>query len=464
MRPSRILLGIITLAVALRLAVALVEPMSTRSDAGAYLAMAASAARGDGLVDSFGGRAYYSAGYPMLLAAVFLATGPRLGAVLTVNLALAAASVFLVHRLARCAAGGREPGDCPDFRSTKGDLSHRPPAAGRENGTVPLASSGEDNPRRSHVNGCKPPREAASKSTPTSTSSPFSAASERAGLLAAFAWAVYVPGIVLANGINKENLMIPLMLGLAWTAVGWRTSARRVRRAAVAGALTGMLGVVGTTACAVAGAVAAVVAVYGNGWRQRLAAGAAFLLAAAVFLAPWMYRNYVVVGVPVIKTNPGFNFYMGNNPAATGRFVSIGDTPLAGEWNRIRAEEGEAAADREAARQAWQHIRENPGRTLALFAKKAVLFWEPPYLGGEGPEPLAKRALRYIWFAQYLALIGLAVAGLRDIRRTWPLYLAIALFAAIHVPFVVMLRYRLPVMALISCALGFRFQVSGVRR
>ncbi len=414
--------AVIALAVGLRLAVAFVEPMSVRSDAGEYWAMATNAIRGNGLVDTMGNHAYYSAGYPLLLAAVFLFTGPSFNAVLAVNLALAAASVFLVHRVARCAAGGRQAEAMPRGR----EVSSPPP--------------------------------------PEQSPGPIAAAAERAGLLAALAWAVYVPGIDRANAINKENLMIPLMLGLAWIAFRWPASSRRVGLAAMAGALTGSLAIVGTTGCAVAGAPALVVLVHGAGWRQRLVSGAAFLLLAAVVVAPWLARNYLVVGAPVLNTNGGQNLYLGNNPAATGRYISTGDTPMADEWNRIKAEEGEVAAHREAARRARQYMRENPGRTLLLSLKKAALFWELPNLTSAEPEPLLKRLARYAWFVQYLALVGLALAGLRDVRRTWPLYLAIALFAAIHVPFYTMLRFRLPVMALVSCTIGVGWKLGVGRR
>ncbi len=112
MTPARILLGIVAFAVALRLALGLLVPVSTESDGSAYLAMATSAAEGNGLVDVFGCRAFYSPGYPMLLAAVFVLTGPKLGAVLAVNVALAAASVFLVHRVGRAPFPARSGRAC----------------------------------------------------------------------------------------------------------------------------------------------------------------------------------------------------------------------------------------------------------------------------------------------------------------------------------------------------------------
>ncbi len=380
-------LAVIVLAVGLRLAPGLIEPMSTESDSGEYLAMATNLAEGNGLIDKFGNRAYYSPGYPMLLAAVFLLTGPKLGTVLAVNLVLAAVSIFLVYRVARCASG------------------------------------------------------------------------ERAGILAALAWAVYVPSMAMANVINKENLMVPLMLGLVWIALAWPASRRRIALAALAGLLAGMLAFTGATGCAVAGAVVIVVLVHGVDWRQRMAAAGAFLLAALVLIGPWVYRNYTVLGTPVLFTNAGFNLYLCHNPEATGWYMSIGDTPMAADWGRIKAEGGEAAADREAARRAFAYMWENPGSTLAMFAKKAVIFWEPPYLTSVEPESLVKRVARYVWFTEYLVLIALALAGLRTIRRTWPLYLAIGLYFAIHVPFVFMLRYRFPIMALLAAGVSCQLTV-----
>ena len=418
MTPPRILLGIIALAVGLRLAAGLVQPMSTESDAGAYLAMAVSVAEGNGLIDSLGNRAYYCPGYPLLLAAVFLLTGPQLGAVLAVNLVLAAVTVLLVYQVGK---------------GVRSLFPERPEGCCAEKAPVPISN----------------PEGAAQKRLLP----PFPAP-EWAGLLAAAAWGLYVPSIASANAINKENLMIPLMLGILWIALAWPASTRRIALAALAGLLAGVAVLVAVTGSVVAGSLAAVVLMHGTNWRQRLAAGGAFLLVAAAVVAPWLYRNYRLFGEPVLKTNSGFVFYMGNNPAATGGYLSIGDTPMAGDWGRIKNEEGELAADREATRRAWQHIRENPGRTLALSARKAVLFWQPPNLTSEEPESLEKRLLRYVWFAQYLALMGLALYGLRDLRRTWPLYLAIALYAAIHLPFVSMIRYRLPIMAVVVAVAG----------
>jgi len=437
------LLAVIVLAVGLRLALGLVEPMSTESDGGAYLAMATNLAEGNGLVDVFGNRAYYSPGYPILLAAVFLLTGPKLGAVLAVNLMLAAVSVYMVYRVSRAAETNIQARSASKWLQSTHSLALRACIAGKLLSAARLSKRACRRLLPENPAGC--PTEKAPE--------PSSRLARFAPLLAALAWAVYVPSMAMAKVINKENLMVPLMLALVWIALVWPTSRRRIALAALAGLLAGLLAFTGATGCAVAGVLLIVMLVYSVNWRQYAVATGTLLFTFLLVIVPWAYRNYTVLGAPVLFTNAGFNLYLCHNPAATGWYLSIGETPMAADWGRIKAEGGEVAADREAARRAFAYMREYPGRTLAMFAKKAVIFWEPPYLTSNEPESIVKHIARYVWFTEYLVLIALALAGLRTVRRTWPLYLAIALFAAIHVPFVFMLRYRLPVMALLSvCA------------
>src|SRR3546814_17352172 len=84
-----------------------------------------------------------------------------------------------------------------------------------------------------------------------------------------------------------------------------------------------------------------------------------------------------MVGRPVVTTNAAFNLYLGNNPAATGKFVSIADTPLAKDWNATRLRLGEVGnADRLQA-EALDWIQANHGRKAELAALKPVYFWQP---------------------------------------------------------------------------------------
>src|SRR3546814_11524341 len=88
-------------------------------------------------------------------------------------------------------------------------------------------------------------------------------------------------------------------------------------------------------------------------WRARgcfapaFSACLCFIVGATLMLAPWLYATNQIVGRPVLTTNAAFNLYLGNNPAATGKFVSIADTPLAKDWNATRLRLGEVGtADR----------------------------------------------------------------------------------------------------------------------
>ncbi|MHB0954810.1 MAG: glycosyltransferase family 39 protein [Pirellulaceae bacterium] len=389
-------MGILTVALLVRLGAGMATPMSTKSDAGAYLRMASGLADGTGLVDVHGNRAYYSAGYPIFLGLVFMVVGKSLTAVWVVNLLLAVVSVFLVFRIG-----------------------------------VALLS-------------------------------------ERVGLLAAAFWAIYVPSILNANCILKENLMIPLMLVLVWLVVTWPTTSHRLLWSAIAGMTTGMLALVGPTGCVVAGVLLVVMWVWRSDWSQYLYCGGAFALLMFATLAPWLYRNHVVLGSAVLNTNGGFNLYLGNNPVATGSFVSIGKTPMALEWNPLRIEKGELAATNEARRQAREFMKNNPQRTLILSLKKAAIFWKPPKLRSlTEREPLTKRILRYVWFVQYMFLLVFAILSLSYLRIAWPLYMAMALYTAIHMPFYVMGRYQLPIMTVL-CVLAassvIRWLPGGQRR
>src|SRR3546814_8820818 len=67
------------------------------------------AERGE-LADMYGQKAFYSAGYPLLLAPFFKALGSSVGAAIAVNLLLCAVSIWLIHRLTLALSGNRGAG------------------------------------------------------------------------------------------------------------------------------------------------------------------------------------------------------------------------------------------------------------------------------------------------------------------------------------------------------------------
>src|SRR3546814_19491140 len=67
------------------------------------------AERGE-LADMYGQKAFYSAGYPLLLAPFFKALGSSVGAAIAVNLLLCAVSIWLIYGLTLALSGNRGAG------------------------------------------------------------------------------------------------------------------------------------------------------------------------------------------------------------------------------------------------------------------------------------------------------------------------------------------------------------------
>ena len=173
-----------------------------------------------------------------------------------------------------------------------------------------------------------------------------------------------------------------------------------------------------------------------------------------LMLAPWLYATNQMVGRPVLTTNAAFNLYLGNNPAATGKFVSIADTPLAKNWDAARLRLGEVGnADRlQAAALDWIHA--NPGRAAELAALKLVYFWQPNLPdANDFAASTALASIRLFEVAQYglTLLIGLLAFRSRGVASDgkWIFAAMIAGFWLIHAAAYIIPRYRDPAIPLL---------------
>jgi hypothetical protein len=370
-----LLVAIVLVAIAVRVAAAWVLKQPLESDPLSYFTMARGLAEQGVLVDNFGQHAFYSAGYPLLLAPFFVVLGSGVWVVLAVNMGLAAVSVWLVYRLA-------------------------------------IALSGD----------------------------------VWAGLLAAAVFALWFPGIWNASVVAKENLSTPLLLGMALCAV---KIARGERVVMLAGVLWGAALVTGGSALLLCAGVGVALVL-----RRRVGAGLWFMVGAAIVLAPWLYATDRMVGRPVLTTNAAFNLYLGNNPAATGRFVSIADTPMGKDWEATRVLLGEVGnADRlQAAAVGW--VTANPGRAAVLAVRKLGYFWEPNVPdAADFAGSRAVAAMRVFEVLQYLVIVVLGVLAFRSalVARDakWVVGAMIVGFWAIHASAYVIARYRDPVVPLL---------------
>lgn len=213
------------------------------SDAGDYLLLATSVARGDGLsirfpYDVVHPTAFRPPLYPLLLGGVFRVTGPSLGVAQAVNVALGAVVVVLVAVLAARFAG------------------------------------------------------------------------RRGGLAAGALAACYPP--LLAN--DGPPLTEPLALVVLLTMLLALLDSRWV----VAGAFAGLLVLARPSAQLIVVVLAVWVLVTAD--RKR---AAVFVASATLVVAPWLVRNAVVLGAPVVVTSNGFNLaaVWSRTALETGGFV-----------------------------------------------------------------------------------------------------------------------------------------------
>lgn len=273
-------------------------------------------------------------------------------------------------------------------------------------------------------------------------------------LLAAGIWALYLPTGVYGVYLAKENLMTPLMLGVIWCALRLVTRPS-VKIAAVSGMLFGLLGMIGNAALSLVGVVIVALLIAPSSMKQRLITLGAVVAVAVLVASPWMLRNLYVIGAPVMNTNGGFNLYLGNNPAATGFFVSISDTPRGSTWHELRRTAGELGATETLKNEAVAWIKENPTEFVWLALKKGAYFWMPPFHKGKGENTSsAESVVRLGWALQFVLLIVAAITGLllsrlRN-RQNLILWLAIASYTAVHMLFYVIFRYREPVMPVLG--------------
>jgi hypothetical protein len=372
------LIGILLLGAGLRVAAVCSREFAHEGDSMAYVSMAESVLAGRGLIDHESNRAFYNAGYPLLvLVPAFVVSGGSILAAQMVNVLLGVVSITLCYLLGVAVSGRRS-----------------------------------------------------------------------VGLLAAFGWACYAPSLVYTTYMAKENLMIPLMLGVALGAIRCKQRPSN-SYAAIVGSLLAVLAVTASSGLTLALIVMLAIWLGGRTFGERARYACVVAGAFGVLLAPWLWRNAKVVGAPVLNTNGGFNLYLGNNPRATGDFMSIRETPLGDRWQEIRAT-GELKASLALRTEALEWIRRAPGAFVSLSLYKLRLFWQPPVHRGIGPEPRIEALLRNVWLVQFVVVCLLAVSTLllptNRSSEHWLIWGLLGIYTAAHAMFYVTPRYREPLM------------------
>ncbi len=271
-------------------------------------------------------------------------------------------------------------------------------------------------------------------------------------LLAALLLGLYLPSAVYTVYLAKENLMTVLMLAAIYCLLCLiRTKSRGA--AVSAGVCFGLLALTGNAALSLLLLLPYVLYCLRSGFFEKMRLAGLVLIPMLLVPTPWIVRNHLELGAPVLNTNGGFNLYLGNNPAATGMFVSISETPRGTSWAQLR-QTGELNASQILKEDALTWIATNPSDFLKLAIKKLIYFWLPPFhQGGDQTSPL-EMMVRVVWSLQFVVLVGGAVGSilnrsLRNHQGVRMLWLAIGSYTAVHMVFYVIFRYREPIMPIL---------------
>lgn len=301
-------------------------------------------------------------------------------------------------------------------------------------------------------------------------------ASHRVGVMAGLGTALYPPLIIQTARPFSMTLHGFLLTGLVVLVLGLLQAPNLLR----AGGVGFAIGLLALSRSSMLG-VAAIVVVWLWLNRHRVPSwdrlGIAVVAVAGLVVLPWVVRNYVIHGRPLLSTNGGHTFWNGNNPFTTGSsldayidkanaYTGLNIDPRLGVDGIIelrpyplprqvlpqvtRLSEVELDAALHAAGLAF--IRENPGDWLRLLLAKVVSFWWfRPNLGRSSPIPDGQSPYYDPrWIAPYqgiyvivlaLMLLGLAYS-LRDWRTFALFYLLFGYLTAVYAMFNVITRYR----------------------
>ena len=192
--------------------------------------------------------------------------------------------------------------------------------------------------------------------------------------------------------------------------------------------------------------------------RYMMATMVGAALIVLTLIAPWTIRNYRVFNTFVLlNTNAGFAFFWGNHPIHGYNFISILPADGPSYQDLIPAELlqlNEADLDRALLKRGLGFIQEDPGRYIILSLsriKDYFQFWPSADSG------LISNISRVFSFGVLLPFM--AYGFICHLRRSFSseiliLYLFMVVYTAIHLLSWTLIRYRLPVDAVLLLFAG----------
>ncbi|MFH1368201.1 MAG: glycosyltransferase family 39 protein [Elusimicrobiota bacterium] len=170
-----------------------------------------------------------------------------------------------------------------------------------------------------------------------------------------------------------------------------------------------------------------------------------------VVIAPWTVRNYFYYGKFIPVSTAGRSFYLACNDNVL-HFETAGefDTPQSAEMSMpgIPAEHEEILKlprmeqEEIFTRKANEWLKQNPDKFLFLLKARFLHFWRLYPMMAYKWQKLAAKLTSGVYIP--LGILGIFLSY-RDFRKTSLLALLFVIFTAAHLPFVVVLRYRVPI-------------------
>ena len=269
----------------------------------------------------------------------------------------------------------------------------------------------------------------------------------RAGLVAAFLFAIYPPAIHFAVQKTWSTSLFTCCLLLVILMFLWRADHPNIRGGISLGFMLGFTALVDPV---IVGAYPfAFVWLYLKAEGDRRAVTkmmSAMLFTFFLSVSPWLARNYLVFGQFVmVKSNLGNELFKGNNPYATGHFKLRSGNPLTeGERAHLRQSD-EVARNRFLFAKALTYIKDHPGRFARLTMSRFIYYWT-----------FTEKSIRKIWIplVAYAGVLTLGVVGLiltRGKGKDFTLVLIFLLTLPLPYYFTVvgLFRYRFPLETLL---------------
>ena len=164
------------------------------------------------------------------------------------------------------------------------------------------------------------------------------------------------------------------------------------------------------------------------------------------FILPFTIRNFIVYGdFMLLNSNAGYAMYAAQHPMHGTSFQAFGVAPLPEDLDPMP--ENEPQWDRALMRQGFQFIFEDPARYALLSTSRIAdffMFWPAPQTS------FVNNIGRLLSFALFLPFMiyGLLIST-QEWRRYWFLYAFILFYTVLHLLTWSMIRYRLPIDAVL---------------